>query len=136
MSRQAFMLVACLGLFCAAGFAGEKGGEKKENKPPAAPKEEFTLTGKLTKEEKKVKGKDGAEKSVTTFTLTDAQGVKTVLPPPKADAAHPTPVDLAAFIDKTIVAECSGTKSTKQVEGKEVTQYKVVTVKTVKEQGS
>ncbi len=113
-----------LGMFCAmmggllvvSGLAigmdddGEEAPKKRPERKPPAPLEDLTLTGTLTKTERE--GKDG--KTRVTYTLTDAQGAKIRVPPPRAprvkkgEEAPPPAIDLEDFVDQEVVVEGKG----------------------------
>ncbi len=82
-----------------AGGEKRKGGELKE----------LTLTGKVTKEEKKE-----GEKTRTVYTLTTADGVKVRLPTPKPAKEGEQAINLNDFVDQDVTVVGKGNESEKE----------------------
>jgi hypothetical protein len=113
--------------------APDKAAKVKAEKPAPPAATEVTITGKLTKEMKKM-GKPGAEKEVAVYTLTDAQGTKYTVPAPKAPkaakdaAAAVAPINLDDFVDKDVTLTGKAVTVPKRggKEGETVTMLKQV----------
>jgi hypothetical protein len=62
-------------------------GDKPRAKDQGTVQEKVTLTGKVSKEERKVPTDDGGTTTVTRYYLTEANGNKVQLPPPRKNEA-------------------------------------------------
>jgi hypothetical protein len=124
-----FAIVSLIGsgmIFVTLGGEGKapKKGEGKAQ-PPAL--EEITLTGKVEKSEKKV-----GEKSVTLYTLTDANGNVVNLPPSKD---NPPKYNLDDFVGENVKVVGQGiTRENKKTNKKEVILKTITTIEEVKEE--
>lgn len=116
-------------------YAEDGDGPKKEKKAKKAKKEqpqmeEMTITGKITKAEKKGKG----DKVSVAYTLTDAAGNKISLPTPKAPkkgkkegeapAAEAAVINLEEFVDANVTLVGKG--YSKEAKGKKRIYIKTI----------
>lgn len=76
------------------------------------------LTGKISKEVVKRKGKDGTEKEVTIFALTDKDGKRVVLQIPKPKKGDgTTPIKLDEYADKSVTIKGSAAETIRKGKG-------------------
>jgi hypothetical protein len=117
---------AALALLAAPAVAQEE--KKQEEKKP----EQISLEGKISKEVQKRKTKDGTEKEVTLYLLTDKEGKKTLLSNPKGKK-NQTAFNWETYVDKNISVKGAGfqeaTKGKKDPAGTRVTFSGAPTVK-------
>lgn len=93
-------------------------------KPVAKPAmEPITFAGKVIKEEKTFKGKDGAEIKKAIYKVVAADGAAVYLPPVKKAKEGETALDYDTFVDKNV--KVSGEGFSKEKDGKK----KVIFVK-------
>lgn len=90
------MLAAAFVIAASPAWAQEE--EKKQEEKAVE------LTGKISKETVKRKAKDGTEKEVTVYALTDKDGKKVGLQVPKGKKGE-TAVKLDDFVDKTVTVK-------------------------------
>ena len=88
---------------CPAGDNATK-LEKKIGHPPRMAAETISITGKLSKEQKTHKGKDGVEKTIGIYVATTADGVKVMLRPNKTVTAEM----LDGLVDKDVKVTGAG----------------------------
>jgi len=95
--------------------------EKKADHQPRMAAEPVSVTGKLSKELKTRKGRDGVEKTMTIYVATTADGVKVMLPPSKNVTAEV----LDGMVDKDV--QVTGTGRTMEREGKKFIRLMTLT---------
>ena len=131
--------------------ANKEGGERKKRDRQPVKLEEMTLTGKLTKSEKTMKGKDGNERKIERFLLTTADGKKIPMPTPRGAGKKkkkkdgegenqnqdkkPAKFDLNQFIDKNVTVVAMGMKRTQKRGDKEIVRYAIRKIKSITEAG-
>ena len=95
--------------------------EKKADHHARPAAEAVSVTGKLSKELKTHKGKDGVEKTVTMYVATTTDGVKVMLSPNKTVTAE----ILDGMVDKDV--KVVGTGRTMERAGKKMTHMMTLT---------
>ena len=95
--------------------------KKVKERKPSPPLEELTIAGKITKE---TKGE--GEKARTSYTLTDADGNKISLTPPRAaKKGGEADIKLDDFVDQDVTLVGKGTQTEK--DGKKRISIKTIT---------
>lgn len=107
----------------------KKAKRAPKQKRPAAAMQEMTLTGTISKMEKKGKG----DKVSVSYILTDAEGTKIRLPVPRAPKkkkggeAAPAVINLADFVDQQVKVVGMG-RETKRGDKKSIQLRTITTV--------
>lgn len=113
--------------FITFGEEEAKAPKKREAKAPPPALSELTLTCKVDKTEKKT-----GEKSVTLYTLTDAEGNVINLPPSKD---NPPKYNLNDFIGKNVKVVGQGlTRENKKTNKKEIVLKTITNIEEVQEE--
>jgi len=132
-----FFCVLLLSIFCSGVFAQDDGGEGgdgggkkkkvKKEKKPRAPLEDLTLEGKLTKQERTRKRKDGKESTSVSYVLETSDG-KVTLPRVRKSKGKkkkkkggdegggeeaPKTINYEDYVDQNVTVTGKGTKQTK-----------------------
>ena len=99
--------------------------QAQDEKKKEGEQKEISLSGAITKETVKRKAKDGTEKDVNVYTLTDKEGKKTVVQAPKGKKTDQAkPVNLDEYVGKTV--EIKGMAAETIRKGKSGTETKVL----------
>lgn len=93
-------------------------------KPAAISMEKISLTGKLTKEEKTFKGKDGKDMKKAIYTLTTSDGTVAHLPALKTAKDGEEAMDYDKYVDKDVTM--TGEGMSREISGKKKVMFKSI----------